>query len=107
MADDEKYLEWLDREEDVLGLDDMMWASESEDNMFLLLKKELGYDPTDSQVSSLFNAAQQKFEVLPEVEVSYERIWYPEHLGYQSTYRDTSTGRFISKVDVQARIRGE
>ena len=107
MADDEKYLEWLDREEDVLGLDAMMFGSESKDNMFLLLKQELGYEPTDSQVNSMFDAATQRYEIMPEVEVSYDRIWHPEHLGYQSTYRDTTTGRFISRADVQARIRGE
>lgn len=104
-AKEERYLEWLEREEESLGLDDIVRASGDIDYARGLLKGELGYDPTEAQMDAFFVTAKTKYQVLPSLNVSYERI---EHTwGFQSVYRDMATGRFISREETQKRLTGE
>lgn len=99
---EERYLEWLDREEQVLGIGVTMRASTDIEDAKQLLWRELDYEPKDWQVQPFFEAMQVKYQILPRIDVGFERI---EHAwGYQSTYRDLITGRFVSRRDVETTI---
>lgn len=102
---EEDLLAWLTREEEVLGADATIRASQDVDYAVILLQNELGYTPTDTQVTAFQGAGQSKYSTLPDIGISFSLI---EHAwGAQATYQDTTTGRFISSADVQARISGQ
>lgn len=99
---EERYLEWLEREEEVLGLDAIIRASTDIEEARRLLFDELGYEPTGSQLDAFMGAGMMKYQQLPEIGVGFERI---EHVwGYQPTYRDLLTSRFISRTTVEQAI---
>jgi hypothetical protein len=102
---EERYLEWLEREEESLGLDTMLMVSEDIDYARQLLWQELGYEPTEAQLDAFTATANIKYAILPDVGVHYERI--EQAWGFQPTYRDISTGRFISRDEALSRIAGE
>uniref|UniRef100_A0A6H1ZWF6 Uncharacterized protein n=1 Tax=viral metagenome TaxID=1070528 RepID=A0A6H1ZWF6_9ZZZZ len=90
----EAYLEWLEREEETVGLGAAMRAATDIEEAKKLLTEELGYTPTDAQVEAFTGAGTMKYKTMPEIGVGFERI---EHVwGKQSTYRDILTGRFVS-----------
>ncbi|GAI51971.1 unnamed protein product [marine sediment metagenome] len=101
-------MEWLDREEEIVGLDAVMRGTVDEKTLRELLYEELGYEPTEGQLGAWQQAGQAKFEQLPQVGVAFERleqvvagqVW-----GYRPAYRDITTGRFISLDDVMAARR--
>ena len=102
MVAEERYLEWLEREEEVLGLDAIIRASPDIEDARRLLFDELGYTPTDAQLDAFMGAGTMKYQQLPEIGVGFERI---EHTwGYEPTYRDLITGRFVSRRDVETTI---
>lgn len=95
---EEDLLSWLDREEERLGFDALDDAMGDIEVARSLLYDELGYDITDAQFEGLRDALMTRYEELPTVGVEYGRI---EHdWGYQTTYRDIVSGRFVSPDDV-------
>lgn len=95
---EEDLLGWLEREEESLGFSDIQDALGDIEKARLLLYDELGYDITESQFEALQRASMLRYEELPSIGVSYGRI--EQAWGYQSTYRDITTGRFVSAEDV-------
>jgi len=101
---EEKYLEWLDREEDVVGVDAIMRAATDVQEAIKLLERELGYTPTENQVAAFQGAGFTRYEALPSIGVYFQRDYHPEWQGYQSVYRDIATGRFVAKSDVESAL---
>lgn len=96
---EERYLEWLEREEEAVGLTSVIGASTDIEAARALLYEELGYEPTDAQLDAFMGAGRMKYEVLPDAGVSFgrvEQVW-----GMQSVYRDIKTGRFVSRTFVE------
>lgn len=99
---EERYMEWLQREEELYGVDAMQRATTDMEEMKKLLRQELGYEPSETQVSAMTSVGRTRYEALPEVKVTtarFERPW-----GYQQTYRDVTTGRFISYAETSRRV---
>ncbi|KKL17953.1 hypothetical protein LCGC14_2480350 [marine sediment metagenome] len=95
---EEDLLAWLEREEQRLGFADIDDAMSDISEARRLFFDELGYDMTDSQFAGLKDAIFTRYDELPTIGISYGRI---EHTwGYQTTYRDITTGRFVSRADV-------
>lgn len=95
---EEDLLGWLEREEESLGFSEVQDALGDIERARALLYNELGYDVTDSQFDALTGASRMRYEELPSVGVTYsltEHTW-----GYEATYRDVITGRFVSAEDV-------
>uniref|UniRef100_A0A6H2A3K7 Uncharacterized protein n=1 Tax=viral metagenome TaxID=1070528 RepID=A0A6H2A3K7_9ZZZZ len=99
---EERYMEWLQREEELWGIVKMQRATTDEEELRELLYSELGYEPTESQVSSFMQFGKARYEIMPEVGVTSARFDRP--YGYQQTYRDVATGRFISYTETSRRI---
>lgn len=100
----ERYMEWLEREEERLGMGATVRASEDVEVARDLLYEELGYDPSEAQVSSFMEMGKARYEVMPEVGITsarFERPW-----GYQTVYRDIATGKFMAFRGVSERIKG-
>lgn len=100
----ERYMEWLDREEERLGIGRVQRSLADIDELKELLTEELGYEPTEAQVGTFTEMGKARYEIMPEVGVTsyrYERPW-----GYQMFYRDIPTGKFISYATVTERIKG-
>jgi hypothetical protein len=95
---EEDLLGWLEREEESLGFSAVADALGDIESARALLYDELGYDITESQFEALTGASALRYEELPSVSVSYGR--YEQAWGYQATYRDIATGRFVSAEDV-------
>lgn len=95
---EEDLLAWLEREEERLGFtsveDGLSDIAKARDLFF----DELGYDITDSQFVGLRDAQYLRYDELPAIGMSYGRI--EQSWGFQETYRDVITGRFVAKVDV-------
>lgn len=95
---EEDLLGWLEREEERLGftsVDDALSDIHLARDLFY---EELGYDMTEEQFSGLTQASFTRYEELPSIGVGYslfERDW-----GFQATYRDVVTGRFVAAEDV-------
>jgi len=104
MTTEERYLEWLDREENIFGIDAIMRAGTDIGEAVKLLEQELGYTPTEKQVAAFRDTAFGKYEALPSIGVYYQRDFHPEWQGSQSTYRDIMTGRFVSRADVESAL---
>lgn len=100
---EERYLEWMEREEEMVGFDWCVRASEDVEEARKLLYSELGYEPTEAQTKSFMEAGVRRYEQLPALGVRHgmvEMKW-----GYQSTYRDIITGRYIKAADVVSALR--
>lgn len=99
----EDLLEWLLREEEILGTTYTETAMLEYESARRMLFDELGYDPTGLQVTSVMEAAQMKYEILPQLGVSLlatERPW-----GTQYQYYDYATHRFVSTKGVMEAVR--
>ena len=103
-TNEEKYLEWLDREESVVGIDAVMRAATDMKEAVKLLEHELGYTPTERQAAVFQEAGMTRYEALPSIGVYHEREFHPEWQGYQSVYRDITTGRFVARSDVESAL---
>lgn len=101
---EEHYLEWLDREEEQVGIDAVMRASKDYQEAIKLLEQELGYTPTERQLEVFQSAALTRYELLPSIGVYFDREFHPEWQGYQSIYRDLITERYVSRSDVEAAL---
>ena len=95
---EEDLLSWLEREEEQLGYTRLEDALTDIDKARDLLFDELGYDMTEGQFAALKQASFTRYEELPTVSISFERI--EQKWGFQTTYRDTITGRFVAREDV-------
>ena len=101
----EAYLEWLDREENALGLTATVRGATDIEDARDLLRSELGYEPTDKQIGAFMEVGTLKYQALPEIGVVFKR---EEHAwGKQSVFRD-ALGRYTSpKYVLQALARLE
>jgi len=95
---EEDLLAWLEREEESLGFAAVEDALQDFERARDLFFDELGYDLTEDQFAGLKAASYLRYEELPTIGVSYGRI--EQAWGYQDTYRDVTTGRFVAKEDV-------
>jgi len=91
---EEDLLAWLEREEERLGFTSVDNALIDITKARDLFYNELGYDITDNQFRGLQDALNIRYEELPAVGVSYERV--EQSWGYQPVYKDIVTGRFTS-----------
>lgn len=99
---EEDLLAWLDREETLYGfsaLDDALQDIETARSLFY---KELGYDLNEEQFEALSRSLTLRYEEFFEVNVAYQRV--EQAWGYQPIYRDTTTGRFISREAAFGRL---
>ena len=94
----EAYLDWLEREEERLGFAAIDTGLTDIDKARDLFYEELGYDMTEGQFEALKGAVTTRYEELPSIGVSYGRI--EQAWGYQETFRDIITGKFVAKADV-------
>jgi len=109
---DEKYQEWLEREEERFGADYMSDATFDEAHFRSMLKDELSDPAMSGNVQGFLQAAHFKYQVLPTVGVRFTnlpqaakgKIW-----GTRPAYRDIVTGQFIKKerLDELLRILGK
>jgi len=100
----ERYMEWLEREEERLGISAVGRATVDIEEAKRMLYEELGYEPTEGQLSTFMEFGKARYEIMPEVGVTSYRFERP--YGYQIVYRDVFTGRFMSYPAVSERIRG-
>ena len=98
----EKYMEWLEREEESLGIGAVQRGTMDIEELRAMLYDELGYAPTDAQLDAFMGTATTRYEVMPEVRVTSLRVERP--WGYQMMYRDVATGRFMSYADLSSRV---
>ncbi|GAH76272.1 unnamed protein product [marine sediment metagenome] len=97
----EKLMGWLTREEEEFGLTGSIERTIDPDTVREMLREELRYEPTEEQVGLMYGAARYKYETLPTIGVRpelYVRPW-----GKQVTYRDVTTGRFMSREAIETR----
>jgi len=99
----ERYMEWLEREEERLGIGATARATEDVEAAKRLLYEELGFDPSEAQVSAFMDIGKARYEIMPEVNITSARLERP--WGFQTSYRDVRTGRFTSFTEVSERIR--
>lgn len=95
---EEDLLMWLEREEQELGytrVEDALTDIEKARELFF---RELGYDMSEGQFEALGRASTLRYEELPTIGISFERM--EQKWGYQEIYRDVITGRFAAKEDV-------
>lgn len=106
-TDPEELMEWLLREEEILGATETERMIADIELMKERLAEELGYIPSDAQVEALQQAGLLAYERMPEIGIHFERIPIrkarPE-LGLRPAYRDIATGEFAAKEDVWAAI---
>lgn len=98
----EAYLEWLEREEEVVGLIETMRASTDIEAARDLLRRELQMEPTDAQLDAFMGAGGMRYSIMPEANVGFERV--EQVWGKQSIYRSLETGRFVSRTYVEEAI---
>jgi len=92
----EDLLQWLEREEQILGftaVDDALYDLAEAQKLFY---DELGYDLTEAQFSALGEASALRYEYFPEAGVSYTRTFREDYQGWQDLYRYAPTGQFIN-----------
>ena len=97
---EEDLLGWLEREEEELGFADVENALTDIGKARALFYDSLGMEMTDDQFAGLKDAQFLRYDELPSISTSFERIYHKSFAGYQESYRDTMTGRFVSKEDV-------
>jgi len=98
----EDLMEWLLREEEIWGIGKTTRLTIDEEELREFLYKELGYEAHESQVAGFRDAAKIRYEIMPEVGITTARYLRP--YGYQQTYRDVATGKFISYAETSRRI---
>lgn len=98
VTSEEKYMDWLDREEERLGFTAIEDAMGDIEDARALFYEELGYDMTEGQFLALKGTLQTRYEEFPAISITFERI--EQKWGYQPAYRDITTGRFVSREDV-------
>jgi len=91
-------LAWLEREEELLGFDSVDRSLAEYESARSLFFDELGYDITEGQFEGLKQASVLRYEELPSIGITYER--QEQSWGFQNTYRDKISGRFVNKEDV-------
>lgn len=99
----EDLLEWLTREEEKLGLTRMTRATVDIDEARELLHRELGYEPSESQVSGFMGAGEAKYEVLPTLGVEIHPV--VEKWGTRYRYYDFATRKWARISDVMEAVR--
>ena len=95
---EEDLLGWLEREEESLGFGSVADGLQDIDAARQLFYDELRYDMTPSQFLALREASSLRYEQLPSIGIDYNRV--ERSWGYQDTYRDIISGKFISRDDV-------
>lgn len=98
----ERYVEWLQREEELWGIDKMQRVTTDIEEARAFLYGELGYEAKESQLSGFMEFGKARYEIMPEVGITTTRFLRP--YGYQQTYRDVATGRFTSYKEASRRI---
>lgn len=100
---EERYLEWLERVEESVGFDRTVRASTDVEEARRLLYDELGYEPTKTQLDAFMSSGVTRYEQLPILGIRHEMVehWW----GYESSYRDIITGRFVRPEDVMSALR--
>lgn len=99
---------WLDREEETFGLTGAITRTIDPGRVRDMLREELGYDPTESQVDAFYEAARSRYETMPQIGVKTFTV-----TTYKGTirerwdlwYRDIATGRRVGLEAVQERLR--
>ncbi|GAI86688.1 unnamed protein product [marine sediment metagenome] len=99
----ERYMEWLEREEERLGIAATQRASMDIEEAREMLYEELGYDPTESQLSTFMELGKARYEIMPEIGITAYRFERP--YGYQMVYQDVKTTLFISYAETTERIK--
>lgn len=99
---EEDLLAWLEREEERLGFTSVDNALRDIQQARDLFYDELGYDITEEQFKGLQDALFMRYDELPTIGVSYSRI--EQAWGYQPSYRDVITGRFVAGGDVRSAL---
>lgn len=99
MSKFEEMMQWLDREEEVLGIDVLTRATTDVEAARELLYSELGYEPTSKQLSGFMEIAGERYEKMPELGIMHETIWHPKFTYYQPVWR--VKGRFASVAEVR------
>ena len=99
---EERYLEWLDREEENLGADYMERATLDVDTFRQMLKDELTPEAMGGAIDKLIDAADTKYRDYAAISVSFERL--ERAWGTQPAYRDLITGKYVSGSDVAAAV---
>jgi len=99
---EERYLEWLDREEEKLGTDFMERATFDVDTFRTMLKDELTPEALAGNVQAILDAAETKYRDLGGVGAMFDRLQHA--WGSQPIYRDLTTGRFISRDEINRRL---
>lgn len=98
----EDLLEWLMREEELVGVGAMQRGTFDVESARRLLEKELEIEVTESRITAVLEWGQTRYEALPAVGVlpsRFERPW-----GFQMVYRDVTTGKFISYATVKSKL---
>jgi len=95
---EEDLLGWLEREEEVIGFNEMQRGltgdyEEARERFF----GQITGDLTENQFDSLKAASRLRYEELPQIGVSFGRV--EQAWGYQETFRDVITGRFVKAED--------
>lgn len=91
---EERYLEWLERAD--IPIEDTVTLDKLRD----YLTEWLGFTPTNQQLDAVGQAVATRYEQLPQVGIEFERI--DQKWGSQYVFRDTETGRFVSRTQVKA-----
>lgn len=100
----ERYMEWLSRKEEELGVGRLMGFLADWEACEAELSEEAGRRVEFHEVEAFMTWGKARYEVMPEVGVTsyrFERPW-----GFQMVYRDILTGRFMSYTATSERIRG-
>ena len=99
-TDEANLLGWLEREEEEYGFDTMEDALTDFGKARALFLNEQGIDLSEGQYQGLKDAQFFRYDELPSISVAYEKFYNPSFAGWQESYRDTITGRFVAKADV-------
>lgn len=98
----EKLMGWLEREEEEFGLTGSITRTIDPEACRSMLREELGYEPSQTQVDLMYSSGRYRYEVLPEIGVRTELVQYA--WGSELWYRDITTGRRLSLETVESRI---
>lgn len=91
---EEAYLEWLDRFEQKVGFTKLDDALEEFEKAYDLYLDETGYTLNVAQYDALRSASTTRYELLPEVGVTY--TLRETKAGWYAQYKYVPTGQFIS-----------
>lgn len=99
----EDLLEWLTRIEERVGITKTTRATFDIEEAKELLRRELGYEPTESQLSSFMIAGEAKYEVLPSLKIEVHPVVAPWGIRYR--YYDISKREWATIPKVMEAIR--